>query len=204
VRKLLRATFIVKRETSITGELWAAFTAAGAASTLAEIANFSRAQPQAISRSRVRACGSECLFMAHDGIPLHANLGRYRGKPDMEQAEFDLAEAANQEEKKKLCEEKQWCCSASRPINGRRSGAQVQCALRALHLRARVGARGRRRQLRQHPGMTKQRAVPFIQSGRSKAGTNSQCRRRAAILSLPSRHVRRTDRCTIASSAAAA
>jgi hypothetical protein len=38
VRKLLRATLIVKRATSITGELWAAFTAAGAASTLAEIA----------------------------------------------------------------------------------------------------------------------------------------------------------------------
>jgi len=43
----------------------------------------------------------------------------------MEQAEFDLAEAANQDEKKKLSEEKQWCCSASRPINGRRSGAQA-------------------------------------------------------------------------------
>ena len=61
--KLLRATLIVKRETSITGELWAAFTAAAAASTLAEIANFSRAQPQATSRSRVRTCGIECLFM---------------------------------------------------------------------------------------------------------------------------------------------
>jgi len=35
--------------------------------------------------------------LAHHGIPLRANLGRYRGKPDMEQAEFDLAEAANQE-----------------------------------------------------------------------------------------------------------
>src|SRR5438552_17812202 len=45
VRKLLRATLIVKRETSITGELWAAFTAEGAAPTLAEIANFSRAAP---------------------------------------------------------------------------------------------------------------------------------------------------------------
>jgi hypothetical protein len=39
--KLLRATLIVKRETSVTGELWAAFTAAGAASKLVEIA-FSR------------------------------------------------------------------------------------------------------------------------------------------------------------------
>jgi hypothetical protein len=39
VRKLLRATLVVKRETGMTGELWAAFTAAGAAFTLAEIAN---------------------------------------------------------------------------------------------------------------------------------------------------------------------
>jgi hypothetical protein len=52
--KLLRATLIVKRETSITGELWAAFTAAAAASTLAEIANFSRAQPKQL---RGAACG---------------------------------------------------------------------------------------------------------------------------------------------------
>jgi hypothetical protein len=44
--KLLRAMLIVKRETSITGELWAAFTAAGAASTLAEIANSPRSQPK--------------------------------------------------------------------------------------------------------------------------------------------------------------
>jgi hypothetical protein len=56
VRKLLRATLIVKRETSITGELWAAFTAAGAASTLAEIANFSRAQPP----KRTLARGGNC------------------------------------------------------------------------------------------------------------------------------------------------
>jgi hypothetical protein len=42
--KLLGAMLIVKRETSITGELWVAFTAAGAASTLAEIANFSCAR----------------------------------------------------------------------------------------------------------------------------------------------------------------
>jgi hypothetical protein len=76
VRKLLRATLIVKRETSIAGELWAAFTAAAAVSTLAEIANFSRAQPQATSRRRVRTCGIECLFMA----PLrHAN--RFRNCP---------------------------------------------------------------------------------------------------------------------------
>jgi hypothetical protein len=37
---------IVKRATSITGEPWAAFTTAGLASTLAEIANLSRAQPE--------------------------------------------------------------------------------------------------------------------------------------------------------------
>ena len=49
LRKLLPATLIVKREISISGELWAAFTAAGAAFTLAEIANFSGAStPQAI------------------------------------------------------------------------------------------------------------------------------------------------------------
>jgi hypothetical protein len=42
LEKLLCATLIVKLATSITGELWAAFTAAGAAPTLVEIANFSR------------------------------------------------------------------------------------------------------------------------------------------------------------------
>lgn len=38
MRKLLRATLIVKREASITGEPWVAFTAARATSKLAEIA----------------------------------------------------------------------------------------------------------------------------------------------------------------------
>jgi hypothetical protein len=42
--KLLRVMSIVKRETNITAELGAAFTAGGAASTLAEIANFARSQ----------------------------------------------------------------------------------------------------------------------------------------------------------------
>ena len=45
-RKILRATCLVKRATSMTVELRAAFTAAGAASTLAEIANLSRVRPR--------------------------------------------------------------------------------------------------------------------------------------------------------------
>jgi len=67
--KLLRATLIVKRETSISGELWAAFTAVRATSKLIEIAIFSRAQPQAPSRnvecglagSNVSSCFSDML-----------------------------------------------------------------------------------------------------------------------------------------------
>jgi len=58
--KLLRATCLVKRETSITGELWTAFTAAGAASTLAEIANFSRAQSKQLPGAEVRTCENGC------------------------------------------------------------------------------------------------------------------------------------------------
>lgn len=49
----MRAPLIVKRTTSITGKLWAAFTDEQVASRLAEIANFSRTQPEAISQSGV-------------------------------------------------------------------------------------------------------------------------------------------------------
>jgi hypothetical protein len=57
-RKLMRAPLIVKRTTSITGELWAAFTAGQVASRLAEIANFSRTQPEATSKSDVEILGA--------------------------------------------------------------------------------------------------------------------------------------------------
>jgi hypothetical protein len=44
LRKLLRATSIVKQQANITGELWSAFANAGDASILAEIANVSPAR----------------------------------------------------------------------------------------------------------------------------------------------------------------
>jgi hypothetical protein len=46
----LRVTLIVKRETSTAGELWAAFTAAGAASTLDEIAISRLRSPKQLRR----------------------------------------------------------------------------------------------------------------------------------------------------------
>src|SRR3569833_3931252 len=58
-RKLLPLTLMVKGETSMTRELWAAFTAVAPAATLAEIANFSRAQPNRLRGRRVRTCAGE-------------------------------------------------------------------------------------------------------------------------------------------------
>lgn len=55
---------IVKRATSITGELWAAFTAVGAASTLAEIAISRVRSPKQLRGVESGLGGSECLFMA--------------------------------------------------------------------------------------------------------------------------------------------
>jgi hypothetical protein len=69
VRKLLRATLMVKRETSITGELWAAFTVRGAASKVAEIA-ISRA------RSPKRLRGETCGLYGRDvSSCCKANMG---------------------------------------------------------------------------------------------------------------------------------
>jgi hypothetical protein len=56
--KLLRATLIVKRETSISGELWAAFTAVGAASKLVPIAIFPLAQPKHLRGVECELAGS--------------------------------------------------------------------------------------------------------------------------------------------------
>jgi hypothetical protein len=87
--KLLRATLIVKRKTSISGELWAAFTAVGAASKLVPIAIFPLAQPKHLRGVECELAGSnvsscEGLRMpAHDGGA--ACTGAGVRKPPMEE-----------------------------------------------------------------------------------------------------------------------
>jgi hypothetical protein len=75
--KLLRATLIVKRKTSISGELWAAFTAVGAASKLVPIAIFPLAQPKHLRGVECELAGSNVSSWHFSDMARCPNRVRY-------------------------------------------------------------------------------------------------------------------------------